>query len=283
MSWSLGRRCVAESIGTCWLVLGGCGSAVTSVSGIGPLGVAIAFGLAVLTMAYALGPVSGAHFNPAVTVGLWVGGRFPRREVPAYVAAQVVGALIGGGLLYWMAIGTPLFDLSVGFAANGYGDHSPGHFGLGAAALAEVLLTCGFVVVIMGATDPERSPPGMAPLAIGFALTLVHLVGIPVTNTSVNPARSTGVALFATNWALHQLWLFWIAPLAGGAVGGEIYRLLVAARRQDVPSSSGALAHPSPKTEGRAIVTAKAQAQDCPIGRAGMCAVVRAQRRRMEQ
>jgi aquaporin Z len=217
-------------VGTFWLVLGGCGSAVLAASfpglGIGFAGVALAFGLSVLTMAYALGPLSGAHFNPAVSVGLWLGGRFPARDVPAYVAAQVAGALLAGGVLYAIAAGAPGFNPAAGFAANGYGAHSPGGYALPSAIMCELVLTCGFLMVIMGVTDTKRAPVGFAPLAIGFALTLIHLISIPVTNTSVNPARSTGVALFAGGWALRQLWLFWLAPLVGGAVGGLLYRAL---------------------------------------------------------
>jgi len=231
---SLGRRSIAEMVGTFWLVLGGCGSAVLAAAfpglGIGFAGVALAFGLSVLTMAYALGGISGAHFNPAVTVGLWAGGRFPGRDVPAYVAAQVAGALLAGGVLFAIASGAPGFSPAAGFAANGYGAHSPGGYALPAAAACELVLTCGFLLVIMGVTDKERAPAGFAPLAIGLALTLIHLISIPVTNTSVNPARSTGVALFAGSWAMHQLWLFWLAPLIGGGAGGLLYRALVEPR-----------------------------------------------------
>jgi aquaporin Z len=221
---------MAEVCGTFWLVLGGCGSAVLAAAfpglGIGFAGVALAFGLSVLTMAYALGPLSGAHFNPAVTVGLWIGGRFPGRDAPAYVAAQVLGALLAGLVLYGIASGAPGFQMSAGFASNGYGAHSPGGYSLASAALCELVLTCGFLLIIMGATDTRKAPPGFAPLAIGLALTLIHLISIPVTNTSVNPARSTGVAFFEGGWALRQLWLFWVAPLVGGAIGGLAYRVL---------------------------------------------------------
>jgi aquaporin Z len=231
---SLWRRSVAEFWGTFWLVLGGCGAAVIASgfpqTGIGFAGVALAFGLTVLTMAYALGPICGAHFNPAVSIGLWIGGRFPAREVPAYAAAQVAGALFAGLVLYGIATGSPTFDLSKGFAANGYGAHSPGHYSMASAAFCELVLTCGFVFVIMGATDITRVPAAFAPISIGLALTLIHLVSIPVTNTSVNPARSTGVALFAGRWALGQLWLFWLAPIAGGVLGGAGYRALTASR-----------------------------------------------------
>ena len=225
---SLGRRSLAELIGTFWLVLGGCGSAVLAATfpgtGIGFVGVSLAFGLTVLTMAYALGPLSGAHFNPAVSLGLCVGGRFPWRELPAYLCGQLIGALLAGLVLYGIASGGPGFDLSGGFAANGYGAHSPGGYSLAACLLAEVVLTFGFVFVIMGATDGKRAPAGFAPIAIGLCLTLVHLVGIPVTNTSVNPARSTGVAVFVGGWAVAQLWVFWLAPLVGGALGALLYR-----------------------------------------------------------
>ena len=232
---SLGRRSIAEMVGTFWLVLGGCGSAVLAAAfpglGIGFAGVALAFGLSVLTMAYALGGLSGAHFNPAVSVGLWLGGRFPGRDVPAYIAAQVAGALLAGGVLYAIASGAPGFTPAAGFAANGYGAHSPGGYALPAAAVCELVLTCGFLLVIMGVTDTKRASPGFAPLAIGLALTLIHLISIPVTNTSVNPARSTGVALFAGSWAIRQLWLFWLAPLVGGAIGGLLYRALAESGR----------------------------------------------------
>ncbi len=231
---SLMRRSVAELCGTFWLVLGGCGSAVLAAGfprlGIGFAGVALAFGLTILGMAYALGPISGAHMNPAVSVGLWVGGRFPGHEVPSYVGAQVLGGLLAGLVIYAIASGGPGFHLSAGFAANGYGAHSPGGYGLRSAAVCEVILSCGFLLVIMGATDAARTPASFAPIAIGLTLTLIHLVSIPVTNTSVNPARSTGVALFAGTWALRQLWLFWLAPLVGGALGGLCYRTLTEAR-----------------------------------------------------
>jgi aquaporin Z len=233
---SLARRSIAELIGTFWLVLGGCGSAVLAAGfpklGIGFAGVALAFGLTVLTMAFALGPISGAHFNPAVSVGLAFGNRMPARELPAYIAAQLCGAILGGAILYVIASGATTFDPGAGFASNGYGSHSPGGYGLWACALSEVVLTCGFVVVIMGATDATRVPAGFAPIAIGLALTLIHLISIPVTNTSVNPARSTGVALFAPRWALAQLWLFWLAPLLGGALGGTLYQALTSERRE---------------------------------------------------
>ncbi|MBV8920546.1 aquaporin Z [Bradyrhizobium sp.] len=223
------RQLAAEAIGTFWLTFGGCGSAVIAAGvpqvGIGMLGVALAFGLTVLTMAYAIGHVSGCHLNPAVTVGLTVGGRFPAELVLPYIVAQVVGAIVGAALLYAIASGAPDFSLAGGFAANGYGEHSPGKYGLGAGLLSEVLLTMMFLFVIMGSTH-GKAPAGFAPIAIGLALTLIHLISIRVTNTSVNPARSTGPALFVGGWALAQLWLFWVAPLIGGAAGGFIYRWL---------------------------------------------------------
>jgi len=244
---SLWRRSTAEFIGTFWLVLGGCGSAVLAADfpglGIGFAGVALAFGLTVLTMAYALMPISGAHFNPAISVGLWVGGRFPARELPAYIAAQVAGGIVAGAVLYAIASGTQGFDPYAGFASNGYGPHSPGHYALPSAALCEVVLTAGFLIVIMGVTDKSRAMAGFAPLAIGLALTLIHLISIPVTNTSVNPARSTGVALYAGGWAVHQLWLFWVAPLVGGAFGGLAYRALTETREQTV--STGGRGRPT--------------------------------------
>jgi len=225
------KRLSAEFFGTFWLVFGGCGSAVLAAAfpqlGIGFAGVALAFGLTVLTMAYAVGHISGGHFNPAVTVGLCAGGRFPAKDVIPYVLAQVVGGIAAGAVLYLIASGKPGFDAAAsGFASNGYGEHSPGGFSLGAAALAELVLTAFFLIVIHGATD-KRAPAGFAPLAIGLCLTLIHLISIPVTNTSVNPARSTGVALFQGGWAIHQLWLFWLVPLIGGALGGLIYRHLL--------------------------------------------------------
>ncbi|XXY30778.1 aquaporin Z [Sorangium sp. So ce233] len=230
---SLSRRTAAEFLGTFWLVLGGCGSAVLAAAypglGIGFLGVALAFGLSVLTMAYAVGHISGAHFNPAVTIGLLVGGRFPARDVLPYLLAQVAGAIVAAGIIYTIASGSAGFTLTDGFASNGYGAHSPGGYSLFASLVAELVLTFGFVMVVLGATD-LRAPIGFAPIAIGLALTLVHLIGIPVTNVSVNPARSTGPALFVAGWALSQLWLFWLAPLLGGALAGVLYPLLVGAR-----------------------------------------------------
>lgn len=225
------KRLSAEFFGTFWLVFGGCGSAVLAAAfpqlGIGFAGVALAFGLTVLTMAYAVGHISGGHFNPAVTVGLFAGGRFPAKDVIPYVIAQVIGGIAAAVVLYLIASGKPGFDAAAsGFASNGYGDHSPGGYSLAAAALAELVLTAFFLIVIHGATD-KRAPAGFAPLAIGLALTLIHLISIPITNTSVNPARSTGVALFQGGWAIHQLWLFWLVPLIGGALGGLIYRHLL--------------------------------------------------------
>jgi aquaporin Z len=223
------RKLAAEFIGTAWLVLGGCGSAVLAAAfpdvGIGLLGVSLAFGLTVVTMAYAIGHVSGCHLNPAVSVGLWAGGRFPARDLPAYLVAQVLGGIAGAAILYAIASGAAGFDLSAGFASNGYGEHSPGGYALGAAFVSEVVMTFAFLFVIMGATHGS-APSGFAPLAIGLCLTLIHLVSIPVTNTSVNPARSTGPALFVGGWALAQLWLFWVAPLIGGALGGFVYRTI---------------------------------------------------------
>jgi aquaporin Z len=218
---------LAEFVGTFWLVLGGCGSAVLAAGfprlGIGLLGVSLAFGLTVLTMAFAIGHISGCHLNPAVSVGLWAGGRFPAKELPQYIVAQVLGAIAAGGVLYLIASGKTGFDVHAGFASNGYGAHSPGGYSLFSALVCEVVMTAMFLVVIMGATD-SRAPKGFAPIAIGLALTLIHLISIPVTNTSVNPARSTGVALFAGGWALEELWMFWVAPIAGGALGAWIYR-----------------------------------------------------------
>lgn len=219
----------AEFFGTFWLVLGGCGSAVLAVAfphvGIGMLGVALAFGLTVLTMAFAIGHISGCHLNPAVSVGLWAGGRFSAKELLPYIIAQLLGAIVAGGVLYLIASGKADFTLASGFASNGYGDHSPRGYSLLAALVTEVVMTMMFLFVIMGATD-KRAPQGFAPIAIGLCLTLIHLISIPVTNTSVNPARSTGVALFAGGWALAQLWLFWLAPLVGGVLGAVIYRFI---------------------------------------------------------
>ncbi len=226
----MSKRLGAEAIGTFWLVLGGCGSAVLAAAfpevGIGLLGVALAFGLTLLTMAFAIGHISGCHIKPAVTVGLWAGGRFPAAEVLPYVVAQVVGGVVGAGVVYLIARGAPGFDIAGGLASNGYGAHSPGGYDLTSAVVSEVVMTFMFLVVIMGATD-RRAPAGFAPIAIGLSLTLIHLISIPVTNTSVNPARSTGPALFVGDWALAQLWLFWAAPLVGGALGGIAYRRLL--------------------------------------------------------
>jgi aquaporin Z len=226
---SLGHRLAAEFIGTLWLVLGGCGSAVIAAAfpnvGIGLLGVALAFGLTVLTMAYAIGHISGCHLNPAVSVGLCAGGRFPARDVPPYIAAQVAGAIAGAAIVYTIASGAPGFNIAGGLASNGYAEHSPGQYSMMAGFASEVVMTFIFLFVIMGATH-GRAPQGFAPIAIGLCLTLIHLVSIPVTNTSVNPARSTGPALLVGGWALEQLWLFWVAPLIGGALGGLVYRFI---------------------------------------------------------
>lgn len=226
---SLSKKAIAEFLGTFWLVFGGCGSAVLAAAfpalGIGFLGVALAFGLTVLTMAYAIGHISGCHLNPAISVGLVVGKRFSASDLPAYVVAQVAGAIAAAGVLYVIASGKAGFDLGGGFASNGYGAHSPGGYSLWACLVAEVVLTLFFLLVIMGATD-RRAPAGFAPIAIGLCLTLIHLIGIPVTNLSVNPARSTGPAIFVGGWALGQLWLFWVAPIIGGALGGGIYRAM---------------------------------------------------------
>jgi aquaporin Z len=225
----MSQRLAAEFIGTLWLVLGGCGAAVLAAAfpalGIGFVGVSLAFGLTVLTMAYAVGHVSGAHFNPAVTVGLLAGGRFPARDVVPYVVAQVLGGIVGAGILFVIAKGAPGFDMAGGFASNGYGAHSPGHYSLAACALTEVAMTFGFLFVILGSTHGS-APKGFAPIAIGLCLTLIHLISIPVTNTSVNPARSLGPAIFEGGWALGQVWLFWVAPLVGAALAGIAYRFV---------------------------------------------------------
>lgn len=228
------RKLAAECFGTFWLVFGGCGSAVLAAAfpelGIGFVGVALAFGLTVLTMAYAVGHISGGHFNPAVTLGLWAGGRFPTRDIAGYIIAQVIGGIIAAACLYLVASGKTGFDASIsGFAANGYGEHSPGQYSMTSAMAIEIILTAGFLMVIMGATD-KNAPAGFAPIAIGLALTLIHLISIPVTNTSVNPARSTAVAIFQGSWALEQLWLFWVMPIIGGVVGGILYRSLLEKR-----------------------------------------------------
>lgn len=223
------KRYGAEFLGTFWLVLGGCGSAVLAAAfpnvGIGLHGVSLAFGLTVLTMAFAIGHISGCHLNPAVSVGLWVGGRFPANQLLPYIVSQVLGATAAGAVLYVIASGAPGFDVTQGFASNGYGAHSPGGYSLTAAWVTEVVMTLFFLLVILGATD-KRAPAGFAPIAIGLALTLIHLISIPVTNTSVNPARSTGVALFAGGWALEQLWLFWVAPIIGAVLGALAYRAI---------------------------------------------------------
>lgn len=219
----------AEFFGTFWLVLGGCGSAVLAAAfpnvGIGLLGVSLAFGLTVLTMAYAIGHISGCHLNPAVSVGLWAGGRFPANKLVPYIVAQVLGGILAGGMLYIIASGKAGFDVSAGFASNGYGAHSPGGYSLMAALVCEVVMTMMFLLIILGATD-KRAPQGFAPLPIGLGLTLIHLISIPVTNTSVNPARSTAVALFVGDWAIAQLWLFWVAPIVGALIGAAIYRFI---------------------------------------------------------
>jgi aquaporin Z len=229
----MSKRIAAEFMGTLWLVLGGCGSAVISAAfpnfGIGILGVAFAFGLTVLTMAYAIGPISGAHLNPAVSLGLWISGRFKARELPAYIIAQVIGGIVGAGILYVIATGSAAFTPQGGFATNGYGEHSPGQYTLLASAVTEVVMTFMFLMIILGATD-RRAPAGMAPIAIGLALTLIHLISIPVTNTSVNPARSTGPALFVGGAAIEQLWLFWVAPIVGALLAGMAYRFFAEPR-----------------------------------------------------
>jgi aquaporin Z len=236
-------KLAAEFLGTFWLVLGGCGSAVLAAAypdlGIGFAGVALAFGLTVLTGAYAFGPVSGGHFNPAVSIGLWAGGRFPAAQLPMYIVAQVAGAIAAAGVLYLIASGKAGFDLAGGFASNGYGAHSPGGYGLGAALVTEVAMTFMFLLVILGATH-KRAPVGFAGLAIGLCLTLIHLISIPVTNTSVNPARSTGPALFVGGWAVQQLWLFWLAPIAGALLAGAVGRWLFDAAEEPDVAGRGA-------------------------------------------
>ncbi|MEY2891414.1 MAG: hypothetical protein RJA98_1322 [Pseudomonadota bacterium] len=224
----------AEFLGTFWLVLGGCGSAVLAAAfpgvGIGLHGVSLAFGLTVLTMAFAIGHISGCHLNPAVSVGLWAAGRFPASKLLPYIVAQVLGAIAAGGVLYVIASGAPGFDVSKGFASNGYGAHSPGGYSLLAALVTEVVMTMFFLLIILGATD-KRAPAGFAPIAIGLGLTLIHLISIPVTNTSVNPARSTGVALFVGDWAVSQLWLFWLAPIVGAVIGAKVYQFIASDER----------------------------------------------------
>ena len=234
---NLSKRATAEFFGTFWLVFGGCGSAVVAAAypqlGIGFLGVAFAFGLTLLTMAFAIGHISGCHLNPAVSVGLVVGKRFPISELPAYIVAQILGGIAASGVLYVIAIGKEGFSLTNGFASNGYGDHSPDHYSLLACFVAEVVLTAFFLLVILGATD-ERAPKGFAPIAIGLCLTLIHLISIPLTNTSVNPARSTGPAIFVGGWATHQLWLFWVAPILGAIIGGLISTVFFSAPQQPI-------------------------------------------------
>jgi len=251
---SLGHRAIAEFFGTFWLVLGGCGSAVLAAGfpqlGIGFVGVALAFGLTLLTMAYTIGNISGCHINPAVSVGLAAGGRFKWSELPAYVVAQVLGGIAASGVLLTIASGKAGFDVHAGFASNGYGVHSPGGYSLVACLVCEVVMTFFFVVIILGSTH-ERAPKGFAPIAIGLALTLIHLISIPVTNTSVNPARSTGPALFAGGWALSQLWLFWVAPIVGGFLGGVVHRALF--ERIPEPAIAGELAKTAPATSSQAV------------------------------
>src|SRR3954468_1434408 len=233
---SLTKKLLAEFLGTFWLVFGGCGAAVLAASnpgGIGPAGVALAFGLTVFTMACAIGHISGCHLNPAVSLGLTVAGRFPASELPAYVTAQLLGGIVGAGVLLEIASGNPGFVISAGFAANGFGEHSPGGYSATACFLAEAVLTFMFLLIILGATD-RKAPAVLAPLAIGLGLTLIHLIGIPVTNTSVNPARRTGPALFVRGWALEQLWLFWLAPLAGAALAGILYPVM-AEKPREIP------------------------------------------------
>ena len=223
------KKNIAEFIGTFWLVLGGCGSAVLAAAfpevGIGLLGVSLAFGLTVLTMAFAIGHISGCHLNPAVSIGLWAGGRFPAKDLLPYIISQVLGAIAGGGVLYLIASRKAGFDLAGGFASNGFGEHSPGGYSMLAALIAEIVMTMMFLIIILGATD-KRAPKGLAPIAIGLGLTLIHLISIPVTNTSVNPARSTGVAIFVGDWAVSQLWLFWVAPIIGAVLGAVIYKFI---------------------------------------------------------
>lgn len=237
------KRCSAELLGTFWLVFGGCGSAVLAAAfpgvGIGLLGVALAFGLTVLTMAYAIGHISGCHLNPAVSIGLAVGKRFPASELPAYILAQVLGGIAAAGALFVIASGKPGFALSAGLASNGYGAHSPGGYALGACFMAEVILTFMFLMIILGATD-HRAPQGFAPIAIGLGLTLIHLIGIPVTNLSVNPARSTGPAVIVGSWAIAQLWLFWVAPVVGAILGGIAYPALARERQPESLGTSAA-------------------------------------------
>lgn len=229
---NMSQKMAAEFLGTLWLVLGGCGSAVLAAAfpevGIGLLGVALAFGLTVLTMAFAIGHISGCHLNPAVSFGLWAGGRFPASELLPYIIAQVAGGIVGAGVLYAIASGQEGFSLAAGFASNGFGEHSPGGYSMVSVLICEIVMTLFFLLVILGATD-ERAPKGFAPIAIGLCLTLIHLISIPVSNTSVNPARSTGPALFVGDWAVSQLWIFWVAPIVGAILAGVIYRYFNAA------------------------------------------------------
>lgn len=231
------KKCGAEFIGTFWLVFGGCGSAVLAAGipdiGIGLLGVSLAFGLTVMTMAYTIGPISGCHLNPAVSIGLCVGGRFDAKDLLPYIVSQVLGGLAGAGVLYLIATGQAGFDVAAGFASNGFDDHSPGGYSMQAALITEIVMTMFFLTVILGATD-KRAPAGFAPIAIGLCLTLIHLVSIPVTNTSVNPARSTGVAVFVGDWAVSQLWLFWVAPIVGGILGAVVYKMI----REEAPEAT---------------------------------------------
>jgi aquaporin Z len=239
----LSKRAFAEFLGTFWLVFGGCGSAVLAAAfpalGIGFAGVALAFGLTVLTMAYGIGHISGCHLNPAVSVGLVAGKRFPAGELPAYIAAQVLGGIAGAGVLYLIASGKEGFSLAGGFASNGYGAHSPGGYAMGACLIAEIVLTFFFLMVILGATD-RRAPKGFAPIPIGLCLTLIHLIGIPVTNLSVNPARSTGPAIFVGGWAIEQLWLFWVAPIIGAAIAGLVYGMMFEAQEPETKQARAA-------------------------------------------
>jgi aquaporin Z len=255
MSFVLSRRLTAEAVGTFWLVFGGCGSAVLAAAfpnvGIGLLGVALAFGLTVLTMAYAIGHISGCHLNPAVSIGLWAGKRFPARDLLPYIVAQVVGAVVGAGVLLLIASGTSGFDLSKGLASNGYGEHSPGGYSLLSGLVAEIVLTFMFLMIILGATD-GRAPKGFAPIAIGLGLTLIHLIGIPVTNVSVNPARSTGPAVFVGGWALAQLWLFWVAPIIGGVLAGFAYNWLGIGSEEPVVGEPESSTSP-PVAAGRSV------------------------------
>ena len=259
----------AEFVGTFWLVMGGCGSAVLAARfpevGIGFHGVALAFGLTLLTMAYAIGPISGCHLNPAVSVGLWAGGRFPANKLLPYIVAQVAGGIAAGGVLYLIASGAPGFDVASGFATNGYGDHSPGGYSMLAGLLSEVVMTTFFLVIILGATD-KRAPAGFAPIAIGLALTLIHLISIPVTNTSVNPARSTAVAVYVGGWALGQLWLFWVATIVGAVLGAAIYRFIGAEEPAAALANAGAPAHQPERRQRQVRGASTGQRQDLSPG-----------------